>query len=124
MKTKSLILLVTLTIFVALSLMSCARKMSDEDYDKISEEFTEEFVQSILRYDPAEADLELDDFAYQKLDEVAKKSGFTADKYLEKAEELGETWDDIFTRIDERIDLEYRRMMDEMEQEGVEPLME
>ena len=124
MKTRNSILLVTLILVVALSMIGCARKMSDTEYEQISTDFTEEFVQTILSYEPTEAELDLEDLAYTKLDEVAQKAGYSADLYLKKAEQLGEDWDDIFDRIDARMNEEYQKFMEQMEQEEAESLLE
>ncbi|MBW6516257.1 MAG: hypothetical protein K0B81_06550 [Candidatus Cloacimonetes bacterium] len=119
MKRRSYLLLIALSILIAFSLMSCARKMSDADYEKISEDYTEEFFQRMMARETTEMDLEQEDYAYLLLDEVAQRSGYDADTYLKKAEELGEDWDDIYDRIDARINQEYQRMLQQMEEEDI-----
>lgn len=120
MKTRNALLILTLTLVIAFSMISCARKMSNTEYEQISTDFTEEFVQTILTYEPTEAELDLEDLAYAKLDEVAQKAGYSADLYLKKAEQIGEDWDDIFDRIDARMNEEYQKFLEQAEEEDSE----
>ena len=117
MKTRNTVIFVTLMMITALFLSSCGRVMSDADYVEISEEFTEEFVQILLDPDSYDEDIDIEALANIKLEEVTQRHGYNARMYLAKAEEHEEDWDDIWERIEFRLDEEFRRIYEEMELE-------
>jgi hypothetical protein len=117
MKTRSFVLSIIVLVVAALFLSSCGRVMSDADYVEISEEFTNEFVHILLDPDSYDEDIDIEELASIKLEEVAQRYGYNARMYLKKAEELDEDWDDIWERIEVRLDEEFRRIYEESEME-------
>ena len=117
MRTKCLFLCIVLFIFTALLLVGCARSMSDAEYERISEEFTDSFVYTLLNEDHLYEELDIEELAYEKLDEVSKKSGYSARLYLKKAEEMGEDWDIFWARIEIRLNEEFERIWNQLEED-------
>lgn len=116
MKTKCLFLFIVLFSITALMLVGCARSMSDSEYEKISEEFTDSFVHTLLNEEHLHEELDIEEMAYEKLDEVSRKSGYSARLYMAKAEEMGEDWDNFWARIEIRLNEEFERIWSQMEE--------
>jgi basic membrane lipoprotein Med (substrate-binding protein (PBP1-ABC) superfamily) len=120
MKENKLFPISFLIILTALLLISCARKMTDKEYYELSEEFTEEFVQVLLDPQTYDQDIDVEDLAFIVLEEVTQDKGYNAKIYLAKAEELDEDWDDIWERIDVRLEEQFRKIMEHADEDEAE----
>ncbi len=95
---KSLIIICLLSI-----LSGCGVKMTAEDYEMITDEFTDEIVFNILESEDLEFDAEYEQYVEDKLDEVSLRYSYTSTDYMKKARSRGEDWDTIWERIGERV---------------------
>lgn len=110
-------LLFAVLLILSILFISCARQMSDEDYVRITEEFTEEFVINLLYSNNFDNEEDIEVILYNLVDETSRKSGYTVRSYLRKANKEGDDWEDIWSKIELRMEQELQKIWNQSEED-------
>ncbi len=84
---------------ILLLLTACSPRMGSIEYAQITDEFIEEMAQYMHLMPEVEIDEEFEEYAVERLEEIAQNYDYSAEDYIEEAEIRGLGWDTLFAEI-------------------------
>jgi len=121
---RTRLFIVLFVVCLLLLVMSCAKRMTDEEYQSITEQYTEELAAYAEATGESieEMSEEFQEYADNRLEELVAQYGYTVNSFERKMEDMGDSLEGLYGPADERLQDILEALDEEMEE--VEEVMQ
>jgi translation initiation factor 2 alpha subunit (eIF-2alpha) len=121
---RTKLFIVLFVVCLLLVVMSCAKRMTDDEYQTITEQYSDELAAYAEATGESIEDMseEFQEYADNRLEELVAQYGYTVNEFERKMNDMGDSLEGLYDRADDKLQ-DILEMMEE-EIEEVEEVMQ